>query len=354
MGEKEDVVRCYTKYIFLDVVQFSKRSAEAQSEIVPALNKIVLTILNQFKINSEESCILIPTGDGMCVALTSPDLPYDSHIQIALRILGSLEIYNNAARTEQREFEVRIGINQNTDILITDINGRSNIAGAGINLASRIMDKADGGQVLVSQVVFHELQPSEIYMDKFKGFAATGKHNTMFQVFQYIGGGHAGLNSSVPTAFRSRESKTEALSAETAYYFAEAIKHRQDLIRLKADRHTFWDNAAVFLLSILADDAYRLSKASQFGDEPMRHAVGDGKKNFDEQFAIYESCDNWVLWDAEAYIVNTKLMLCNHRDCFEQGEFDRAYAFISKKGVERLKTESPDIWDRYGFETGSS
>ena len=35
MAEDDNkVTRCYAKYIFLDVVQFSKRSAEAQSEIV--------------------------------------------------------------------------------------------------------------------------------------------------------------------------------------------------------------------------------------------------------------------------------------------------------------------------------
>lgn len=48
MAEDDNkVTRCYAKYI-LDVVQFSKRSAEAQSEIVGILNQIVDQALKSF------------------------------------------------------------------------------------------------------------------------------------------------------------------------------------------------------------------------------------------------------------------------------------------------------------------
>ncbi len=204
-SEKEPVARCYAKYIFLDVVQFSNRSAEAQSEIVQHLNEIVRQALSSFKVNSEAYVLLIPTGDGMCIALTNPAIAYDAHIQIALSILQSVEEHNKATENETRRFQVRIGINQNTDILVSDINGRKNIAGAGINMASRIMDKADGGQVLVSQAVFHELQPSELYMDKFKGFTTSGKHNLTLFVHQYLSEGHIGLNTETPSVFVTRK-----------------------------------------------------------------------------------------------------------------------------------------------------
>jgi hypothetical protein len=170
MENQSEVTRRLAKYIFIDVVQFSRRSAEAQSDIVKSFNSIVHQDLEQHNFNkdNDNECILIPTGDGMCISLLSQELPFDSHIKIALNILESIYEYNKATENETRQYQVRIGINQNTDILVTDINGRKNVAGAGINMASRVMDKADGGQILVSQAVHHELQPSEIYMDKFK------------------------------------------------------------------------------------------------------------------------------------------------------------------------------------------
>ena len=145
MISESDVVRQYTKYIFLDVVGFSRRSAEAQSEIVKQLNTIVHTALGEGGVDGQNR-ILIPTGDGMCIALVSIQLSYDVHIQTALQILKLLSDRNQSTRDASRQFDVRIGVNQNTDILVQDVNDRPNIAGAGINMASRIMDKADGNQ----------------------------------------------------------------------------------------------------------------------------------------------------------------------------------------------------------------
>ena len=72
MAEDDNkVTRCYAKYIFLDVVQFSKRSAEAQSEIVLMLNQIVDQALKSVEVTDDDS-ILIPTGDGLCIALIKP------------------------------------------------------------------------------------------------------------------------------------------------------------------------------------------------------------------------------------------------------------------------------------------
>src|ERR1700730_8368864 len=138
---EEKVTRRYIRYVFLDVVRFSQRSAEAQSAIVRKLNCIVLDALTDHHVD-EGDRILIPTGDGVCIAL-SAQLRYDIHIQIALGILAHVHTYNQTVTTTSRQFQVRIGINQNTDIIVTDVNGRPNVAGAGVNLASRIMDKAD-------------------------------------------------------------------------------------------------------------------------------------------------------------------------------------------------------------------
>src|SRR5262245_44600004 len=90
------------KYVFLDVVGFTyNRSVETQSDIVRSLNAIVKASIQANSI-PEENQILIPTGDGICVALLNLDRltvvesPYDVHLRIALDILARLDEYNNS------------------------------------------------------------------------------------------------------------------------------------------------------------------------------------------------------------------------------------------------------------------
>lgn len=154
--DEPQVTRRFTKYVFLDVVGFSKRTAEDQARIVRRLNTIVTESLASHEID-EEDRIVIPTGDGMCIALIGRHPAYDVHLQLALSILKSLHTHNRETPERARRFLVRVGINQNTDILVHDANGRLNVAGAGINDASRVMGSADGNQILVGRAVFDEL-----------------------------------------------------------------------------------------------------------------------------------------------------------------------------------------------------
>lgn len=345
--DNKEVRRCYAKYVYLDVVQFSKRSAEAQSEIVQRLNEIIRQALVKIGFGHDNAYLTLPTGDGVCIALVDSVLSYDIHIHLALAILELLDAYNQTTTTESRRFQVRIGINQNTDIIVTDINGMENIAGAGVNLASRIMDKADGGQVLVSQAVFHELQPSEKYMDKFKAFHATGKHNISFQVHQYISDEHIGLNTEVPSVFATR-SVEKKLNEQAAHYFAQAILHRLDLLQIKSKRTVYWDSAAVVLLGLLARDTYRLSNATEFDDTPTMHTEGSGTKDFVQQYDHYSSQDTWVLSDASDHIIyGDEMRLSQFSECFEYGDYTRHYEFVNVKGKQKLKEDWHTLWTTY-------
>jgi class 3 adenylate cyclase len=146
------------KYIFLDIVGFThNRSIEAQTDIIGVLNSIVLEAVSRYCIDAENR-ILLPTGDGICLVLLGIESPYDIHIQIALSLIEGIEKHNSTAIDEQRKFKIRVGINSNTDNLVTDVNGNQNIAGAGINLAQRVMSAADGNQILVGQPVFDTLR----------------------------------------------------------------------------------------------------------------------------------------------------------------------------------------------------
>src|SRR6266404_6595043 len=197
--------RVPAKYIFLDVVGFTvNRTVDAQTDIVATLNSTVLMALEAYEI-TEEQRLLLPTGDGICIALLNVESPYDIHLNIALLIIEKLAFVEGSTPSEtefekMRRFQVRIGIEARTDNQVIDINGRKNIAGDGINTAQRVMGLADGNQILVGPSVYENLHPWEKYYNWFRELKPLRvKHGRELRVFQYIGKWHRGLNIDEPS-----------------------------------------------------------------------------------------------------------------------------------------------------------
>jgi class 3 adenylate cyclase len=186
------------KYIFLDIVEFTKdRPVEAQADVIKQLNAVVSETIKEKHI-AVGNRLFLPTGDGLCIVLLSIEHQIDIDIQIALRILERLATYNASTPDETRKFQVRIGIESGEDVLVADINGRQNIAGEGINIASRSMDLADGSQILAGERVYNSLKFRENYPGKFRHYPATVKHGRQLSVYQFIEEGNAGLNLDPP------------------------------------------------------------------------------------------------------------------------------------------------------------
>lgn len=174
----------HLKYVFMDVVDYSKKHINNQIEIVSILNKIVRKALREVRV-PRTSNILIPTGDGMCVGIVNIDDPFDIHLRLALSILRNLHEENRIAQ-EGNQFGLRIGINEEHDIIIKDINDSLNIAGKGITIAQRIMDYADRGTILVEDSVYKTLSGWREYEGKFRPFEIVLKHGNQIIVHQYI------------------------------------------------------------------------------------------------------------------------------------------------------------------------
>src|SRR5205809_7102151 len=89
---------------------------------------------------------MIATGDGMVlVFLDSAEEPARCALEIA------------EALRKHTEIPVRMGIHSGPVSEVTDVSGRTNIAGAGINMAQRVMDCGDAGHILLSQHVADDL-----------------------------------------------------------------------------------------------------------------------------------------------------------------------------------------------------
>src|SRR5206468_2005089 len=93
-----------------------------------------------------EQLVRLPTGDGMALVFHhSAEEPARCALEIA------------EALRKHPELPVRMGIHSGPVSEVTDVSGRANIAGAGINMAQRVMDCGDAGHILLSQHVADDL-----------------------------------------------------------------------------------------------------------------------------------------------------------------------------------------------------
>ena len=132
--------------LFIDIVGYSKLLITEQSEQLDVLKKIVRGT-EQFRLAEAEGRLLrLPTGDGGALVFrTNPEAP----------LLCASEISREL--TKHPGLHVRMGINSGPVNEITDLNEQANIAGAGINIAQRVMDCGDEGHILLSKHVADDL-----------------------------------------------------------------------------------------------------------------------------------------------------------------------------------------------------
>jgi hypothetical protein len=335
------------KYAFLDVVDFSRnRSTEAQADIVRVLNTTVLTAVEKLGLHPQDQSeiIFLPTGDGICIAILQYWSPLDIHLSLAREILSLIVAHNTETPEQMRQFQVRIGLNQNVDNIIEDINGNRNVAGAGINTAQRIMNLADGGQILVGESVFEILRYREKYMKFFRRFSGPVKHGVVLRAYQYVASDTAGLNTETPSAFVQPVAEVKPakpLTLYQAYYMADAIRHRTRLARIPRLSNTH--HAAAILLHLLATDAVEIRTTPET-TQPILVTHGaplsTSKLTFEDQLKYYDDQDTWVCGAAVRHI---ETLLEGTEDCFED-HLGRTALFVSEAGKARLLTDHPDIW----------
>src|SRR3954467_12252626 len=139
--------------LFIDIVGYSKLLINEQSEQIQKLKQIVRGT-EQFRLAEAEGKLLrLPTGDGGALVFrTSPEAP----VLCALEITEALQ--KHPGSKEKPQLRLRMGVHSGPVNEITDLNEQANIAGAGINIAQRVMDCGDAGHILLSKRVADDLE----------------------------------------------------------------------------------------------------------------------------------------------------------------------------------------------------
>ena len=135
--------------LFMDLVAYSTQLLDEQRQYQEQLNEIVRGTEQVRRAKEAGKLIRLPAGDGMAlVFFDSLEAPVRCAIEISKRL------------KEYPQLKLRMGIHSGPIDEVRDVNDRTNVAGAGINLARRVMDWGDGGHILLSKRVAEDLSHS--------------------------------------------------------------------------------------------------------------------------------------------------------------------------------------------------
>jgi Predicted integral membrane protein len=197
--------------LFVDIVGYSKLLINEQSERIQELTEIVRGT-EQFRLAEAEAKLMrLPTGDGGALVFrTSPEAP----------VLCALEI--SKALKEHPELGVRMGIHSGPVNEVADLNEQMNMAGAGVNIAQRVMDCGDAGHILLSKHAAEDLGEYRQWQLQLHDLGECDvKHGGRLHVVNLYTG-EVG-NPQVPTKFRQAVKKRRRALIAVLILFAAAM-----------------------------------------------------------------------------------------------------------------------------------
>jgi TolB-like protein/class 3 adenylate cyclase/Tfp pilus assembly protein PilF len=145
---KKEIELHIAHVLFIDIVAYSRMATDDQHVAVEKLNQIVQSTDKFREAESENRLLKIATGDGMALIFErSPEDPVECALEIS-----------RALKEQHSNLRLRMGVHSGPVSAVVDVNGRANVAGAGINMAQRVMDCGDAGHMLISKHAADDLE----------------------------------------------------------------------------------------------------------------------------------------------------------------------------------------------------
>jgi TolB-like protein/class 3 adenylate cyclase/Tfp pilus assembly protein PilF len=186
--------------LFIDIVGYSKLLIDEQSEALDKLNEVVRNTEMFRAAEAAGKLICLPTGDGMALVFTSTAA---APVECALQISKALKSHPGLA--------VRMGVHSGPVHEVVDVSQRKNIAGAGINIAQRVMDCGDAGHILLSRHVAEDLEQYRQWQPLLHDLGECEvKHGVRVHVFNVYAEGVG--NPEVPEKLQQAKAKEQTAS----------------------------------------------------------------------------------------------------------------------------------------------
>ena len=193
--------------LFMDIVGYSKGLIDQQRDLLNELNRIVRETPQFKSAEAAGKLIRLPTGDGMAlVFLTNPEAP----------LKCAVEVSEAVGQVETLALHTRMGIHSGPVSDVTDVNDRTNVAGAGINMAQRVMDCGDAAHILLSKRSADDLAQYARWRSQLHELGEVEtKHGVKIEIVNFYGDGIG--NATVPQkVMLTREKEATASKSERA------------------------------------------------------------------------------------------------------------------------------------------
>jgi serine/threonine protein kinase len=148
--------------MFVDLVGYSIRSVDDQVTLKNLFNEMIGKAVKGV---AESTRITIDTGDGAAICFLGDP---EEALRCALLLRDLL------GQKFGQQLAARVGLHMGPVRIVQDINARANVLGDGINVAQRVMDFAQGNQVLVSRAYYDVI--SRIADETAQLFEFIGQH----------------------------------------------------------------------------------------------------------------------------------------------------------------------------------
>lgn len=231
--------------VFVDVSSYSKRRTKTQTEVIDAfmaclqnalmeVGKKYLAFAQANNLNFSTDIIKIPTGDGAAIVFPFEGV-HDIHLSFAKALLQTVHNHNSKLKCERfsedgwcnchSNFLLTIGISEGKTVLFRDLNENYNAAGNCINMAARVLDLADPGQILFTSEAYQHLidMVDDPYLvDSFREYKNLRiKHNLRVSVYQYVDTKADFINNKPPedAEFRQRFDELRQSMAGSGFGF---------------------------------------------------------------------------------------------------------------------------------------
>src|SRR5207253_5604740 len=200
MSSEADVKFEIGHVLFIDIVGYSKLLIHEQLEYLEKLREVARATETFRMAQREGKLMRLPTGDGGALVFgTSPEAP----VKCAMEIARELK--------KHPEVRVRMGIHSGPVKGVTDLSEQGNIAGAGINVAQRVMDCGDAGHILVSKRVADDLENYAQWRPLLHDLGTCEVKHGISLAFFNLYSDEIG-NPEPPKKFRTTESKIEIVT----------------------------------------------------------------------------------------------------------------------------------------------
>jgi TolB-like protein/class 3 adenylate cyclase len=248
--------------LLIDIVGYSKLLIDDQQEGVRELSAVVRGSAEFQAADAAGKLVRLPTGDGIAlIFFTTPEAP----VRCALEIARGLRVRNPS-------LQVRMGIHSGPVTHVEDVDEGTNVAGAGINLAQRVMDCGDAGHILLSHRVAEDIGQFREWLPHLHDIGECGvKHGIRVHLFNLHGADFG--NPAVPSKLQEATAAASKLRRSRVSRWAAAAVLILMAIVLGG---WFWHSWQMSRLKVASDKSIAVLPFENFSDDKANAFFADG------------------------------------------------------------------------------